>query len=496
MKYKVSLLFISLLFSFSNLQAQWMQIGDDIDGEAAGDLSGRSVSLSSDGSVVAIGAMGNDGNGNSAGHVRVFENLGGTWTQIGSDIDGEAASDLSGGSVSLSSDGSVVAIGATGNDGNGNSAGHVRVFENLGGTWTQIDNDIDGEDEGDQSGGSVSLSSDGAVVAIGARLNNGNGDWSGHVRIYQNQEGFWTQIGSDIDGETTTDSSGGSVSLNSDGSIVAIGAHSNDGTGSWVGHVRVYQNVGNVWTQIGNDIDGEADYDESGSSVSLNSNGSIVAIGASDNDGNGNNAGHVRIYENLGGVWTQIGDDIDGEGEGDRLGSTVSLSSDGSIMATLKYFNDGNGVVSGQVRVYQNQGNNWLQIGSDIEVEADEIEFDLSLNLSSDGSAVAIGASLNNGNGTTSGYVRIFGNDDLGTSDFSETSISIYPNPTSGALNFDLANNRIQKLSVSDITGKILIEKTAVQQNETIDISNFVNGIYIVNIQIDKKLVTSKIVKK
>ena len=35
----------------------------DIDGEASDDYSGKSVSLSSDGSVVAIGAEANDGNG-------------------------------------------------------------------------------------------------------------------------------------------------------------------------------------------------------------------------------------------------------------------------------------------------------------------------------------------------------------------------------------------------------------------------------------------------
>ena len=39
------------------------QIGVDIDGEAGREHSGRSVSLSSDGSVVAIGALYNDGNG-------------------------------------------------------------------------------------------------------------------------------------------------------------------------------------------------------------------------------------------------------------------------------------------------------------------------------------------------------------------------------------------------------------------------------------------------
>ena len=56
-------------------------------------------------------------NGTNSGHVRVYEYSGNAWTQLGADIDGEAASDYSGYSVSLSSDGTRVAIGAL-NDGN------------------------------------------------------------------------------------------------------------------------------------------------------------------------------------------------------------------------------------------------------------------------------------------------------------------------------------------------------------------------------------------
>ena len=51
------------------------------------------------------------------------------------------------------------------------------------------------------------------------------------------------------------------------------------------------------WTQVSGDIDGEAAVDNSGSSVSLSSDGSRVAIGATKNDGNGTNSGHVRIYK-------------------------------------------------------------------------------------------------------------------------------------------------------------------------------------------------------
>jgi hypothetical protein len=63
------------------------------------------------------------------------------------------------------------------------------------------------------------------------------------------------------------------LSLNSDGTIVAIGAAFNDGNGSNSGHVRVYQYNGSQWVQIGLDIDGEAGEDQSGWSVSLNSDG-------------------------------------------------------------------------------------------------------------------------------------------------------------------------------------------------------------------------------
>ena len=103
----------------------WEQLGLDIDGEADGDNSGESVSLSGDGTRVAIGA---GTNGGSAGHVRVYQWDGSTWNQLGADIDGEAAGDNSGSSVSLSGDGTTVAIGAFLNGGGGTDAGHVRVY--------------------------------------------------------------------------------------------------------------------------------------------------------------------------------------------------------------------------------------------------------------------------------------------------------------------------------------------------------------------------------
>ena len=87
-------------------------MGADIEGESKADSSGKAVSISSDGLTLAIGAHLNDENGLSSGHVRVYPYDGSQWIQMGNDIDGENVLDYSGRSLSLSSDGLTLAIGA------------------------------------------------------------------------------------------------------------------------------------------------------------------------------------------------------------------------------------------------------------------------------------------------------------------------------------------------------------------------------------------------
>ena len=337
------------------------QLGSDINGEAAHDASGTSVSLNSDGTIVAIGAYGNNGNGSDSGHVRVYQYSDSSWSQLGGDINGEAASDRSGQSVSLSSDGTIVAIGAYFNDGNGSDSGHVRVYQYSDSSWSQLGGDIDGEAGDDFSGYSVSLSNDGTRVAIGAYLNDGNGSSSGHVRVYEYSSSSWSQLGSDIDGESSSDQSGWSVFLSGDGTTVAIGAKGNDGTDTSAGHVRVFKYSSGSWGQLGSDIDGEDWQDRSGESVSLSDDGTIVAIGAALNDGNGGSSGHVRVYEYSSSSWSQLGSDIDGESSGDESGTSVSLSSDGTTVAIGAIENYGGSSSSGHVRIYEYSSSSWSQ---------------------------------------------------------------------------------------------------------------------------------------
>ena len=407
-------------------------MGDDIDGEAADDNSGYSVSLSIDGNIVAIGAFGNDANGSNSGHVRVytFDSTSFQWNQKGSDIGGEAADDESGFSVSLSGDGNIVAIAARYNDGNGSNSGHVRVYSfdaTSSPQWNQIGADIDGEAVNDRSGWRVSLSGDGNIIAVGARGNDGGGSNSGHVRVYSfdatSSPPQWNQMGGDINGQAVNDLSGTSVSLSSDGNIVAIGAPGNDGSATDSGHVRVYSFDATFaqWNKMGSNINGEGRWDNGGehaTSVSLSGDGNIVAFGAHNNDGAGNNSGHVRVYSfdatSSPPRWNQMGADINGEAAGDNSGSSVSLSSDGNIIAIGACNNDGNGSNSGHVRVYSFDATSspprWNQMGVDINGEAANDNSGVSVSLSSDGNTLAFGAPFNDANGSNSGHVRVYRN--------------------------------------------------------------------------------------
>ena len=167
---------------------QQTQFGPDIDGEAAGDFFGSSVSMSANGTTFVVGAS---DNGFFSGQVRVYK-LNSTinkYAQVGEDIDGEAADDRFGTSVSMSADGTTFVVGATNNIGiNGTGSGHVRVYKlnSLLNTYAQVGLDIDGEAADDQFGRSVSMSADGSAFVVGANSNDGvNGADSGHVRVYR-----------------------------------------------------------------------------------------------------------------------------------------------------------------------------------------------------------------------------------------------------------------------------------------------------------------------
>jgi len=238
------------------------------------DLFGWAVALSADGSTLAVGAFGEDSNatgigGNesdnsatNAGAVYVFIRSAGAWSQQAYvKASNTGASDGFGTTVSLSADGSTLAVGAFAEDSNAtgiggnesdNSArgsGAVYVFTRSAGVWSQQAYvKASNTDTDDVFGTAVALSADGTTLAVGASGEDSNATGIGGVEsdslatdpgavyVFTRSAGVWVQQAYVKASNTDTDDAfGTAVALSADGNTLAVGAHPEDSNATGIG---------------------------------------------------------------------------------------------------------------------------------------------------------------------------------------------------------------------------------------------------------------------
>ncbi len=212
------------------------------------------------------------------------------------------------------------------------------------------------------------------------------------------------------------DQFGYSISMNTDGTKVIVGAIREDSDATGVGNgvsnsgvAYIYSLSGGVWTQEAKlKADNAGDDDQFGYSVSMNADGTRVIVGAvnedSDATGSGDgidNSGAAYIYSFSGGVWTQETKLKSSDaGSTDQFGYAVSMNTDGTkiIVGSINEDSDatgiGNGVFnSGAVYLYSLSGGIWTQ---DFKLKANDADnddqFGRLISMSSDGTKIIVGA--------------------------------------------------------------------------------------------------------
>jgi hypothetical protein len=316
-------------YTYDNVSqsVKWMPVGNPIIGEAAGDLSGWNIMLNDSGSRVVIGAP-NSGS-NDAGHVRVYEYISGVWTQLGADIDGVAANDRTGTCVSINSSGSRIAVGTPYNNG---EVGSVKIYEYISGSWTTIGT-IAGPTANDRFGWSLSLNDAGDKIVIGAPQAGSNS--SGRAYVYTYTGSTWTAHGGEIvpdvlfiaDSGAATENFGWDISINGTGTRVAVASPQTDFLSrNNRGYIMVYELVSGVWTLLGQTIEGELTNSNGGLSISFNTSGSRLVVGSPNAGG-----GHTKVYEYdpITYRWGQIGNDLCGDAFPYKNGWSVDINSTG-----------------------------------------------------------------------------------------------------------------------------------------------------------------------
>lgn len=87
--------------------------------------------------------------------------------------------------------------------------------------------------------------------------------------------------------------------------------------------------------------------------------------------------------------------------------------------------------------------------------------------------------------------------DDVGITENLNHSIKIYPNPATNLLTIDLTNaNEFNAIHITDVNGKTIYQSTINSLQSTIDLTNFSNGIYFVQIIGSNDVETIKVVKE
>ena len=444
--------FLSSFHSFSQAQT-WGRLGSSINGSQANGQVGWQTGISGDGNIVFFSAPYSTRSNcvSGCGSLTIKEWDGNDWIKKpnpgGGMVGAGNNSENFGRAAAISNDGQTFVGGSwVANP----KTGYIYIYKV--GSFHQIFNpsafslqkSISGTGTRDKFGYSVAINDDGTVVASGAIGDNGNTGSSnnkkGLVRVYKKDGNNWPQLGADIVGIANGDIFGSSIDLNGDGTILAVGATGHDGA---KGHVRVYKLNGNSWDLMGSDLDGVAANDGFGYSVSLSKDGNILAVGSKAHD---NDKGHTRVFKWNGSAWAQMGADIDGQAAGDESGYSVSLNADGTKLAIGAP--EAN-TAKGEVRVFQWNGSAWVLFVSDIEDAVSGAKFGNSVQLNDLGNRVAIGNFQWNG---AKGSVQVWGIA-LPTVTLSVNPVSIGENgvvsTVTATLSSTLANNVTVGLATS-----------------------------------------------
>jgi trimeric autotransporter adhesin len=358
------------------------------------DQFGWSIALSADGSTLAVGTSGEDSaatgiDGDQAseaaqesGAVYVFVRRGSTWVQQAYvKASNTGPFDHFGRSVALSADGSMLAVGASGESSaatgvGGNEAdnaapysGAVYVFTRSGGTWRQAAY-VKASNTGgnDRFGESVALSADGSILAVGAFVEDSaatgvggdqadnSADGSGAVYVFARSGGTWSQEAYIKASNTgAEDHFGYKLALSADGATLAVGAYAEASAATGIdgdqlsnaaeisGAVYVFARSGGTWSQQAYvKASNTAVRDVFGISLALSGDGATLAVGAvgedsaatgingdqADNSANGSGAAYV--FARSGTTWSQQAYvKASNTGIADQFGRGVALSADG-----------------------------------------------------------------------------------------------------------------------------------------------------------------------
>lgn len=477
--------FLMLVFCQFNLFFQstaQTQKGNDLLGTTGSNYFATSLSINANGNIIAVSEPSNGDSCTACGLTKIFEWQSTAWVQKGNAIAGDSAMDLSGAQVKLNNAGNVIAISSPPSNTAAVAAGLVRFYEFANNNWVQKGNAILGNSSIEHLGTGLDLSADGNSVAVGAPMNSDSGHYSGKVKVYDWINNSWTQRGLTIHGDTAEEKSGEVVSLSADGNTLAIGSPKCAQGGRGVGKVRVYEWSSNSWQQKGATFHGSILDEKLGTAISLSDDGSVLAIGSPKYSSTMGDGGKVDVYFWSNNSWQHRSPSIYGDGIDDELGSSIDLSANGTILAVGAPRNNDNGQNAGHLKVYEYNNLQWHQRGFDIDGNANS-KFGLAVAIDSAGNTVIAGTyNFNFGQGHCKVYDfnYLVG---INSRKNEPNKPTLAPNPSREKFNLTFKKAETGFLKIYDTQGKTVKSLEFNNRNHiSLNMSNMPKNLYFIRI--------------
>ena len=424
----------------------------------------------------------------------------GNLTELGLPILGNPNEDSDVTSSSLSIDGETLIIGRRSYDFRGmNLSGVIEVYElNGNNNWIQKGDSIGGYGVAANFGRSVDISNDGNTIIAGGDEGTFGGT-GGYIRVFDWNGTNWVQKGDSIRKSIAYTKFGSSVKINNSGNIIAVGAKEENDTINSIfdaGSITIYEWNGTNWEQKGQKFYGLNAQEDLGreNGFSLSNNGLSISIGYSKAN---SDSGYVKVFDwdSNSSNWNQRGNTIKSQYQSTDFGIGTNLSGDGQILSITKNEN----LIAKLTYKYDNTSNTWVKFGNSINGYTNLNTYylaDIYNILNYDGPILTNPGRVNVPNYlyAFTSYVRFYEFDenavDINTH-LPREEVSIYPNPTNGAVQIQLNSKENHRIGITDITGKSIFNFETNKLNNTLDFSLYPKGMYIVTIIRDSKLITT-----
>ncbi|PNQ74817.1 hypothetical protein C1T31_01375 [Hanstruepera neustonica] len=465
-----------------------IQFGQTLFGNSNRQFFGTDLAFSSDNNRMVV-ADNKDASGSITGYVRVYEFNNNSWSQIGQTLNGHANGNLQGIRVAISSDGQRIAVGTTGNSTTILESGSIKVYEFINDTWIQIGQEILPLTIGEIFAFNISLSSDGSTLAAGANQYNGeNGTFSGYVRVFTFINDTWENKGSLLQGSDLYGRFGLDTALSEDGNVLACSNPSNSGNPSYI---KIFEYNNDDWEETGI-INEEIFGERIGSKIQITPDAQTIVIAINQSNVIASNAGQVRVYHNINDNWVQKGSSIFGLAAGDLLGSNISISDDGNILAIGAPHHNFNLFNMGYIDLYRYINNDWVLLGEQIQGDNSDVYVGYSFALSPDGSILGVGYQYDDTNYENSGKVITYDlSAALSVDENNLIEFNLFPNPATTSFTIEIPQHlELKGVAIYNDLGQLVTTTT----KSIVNISSLSSGVYVVEIITNKGKASKKLI--